>query len=167
MQLRARAPAPLVLLASLCACGQSATAPASTATEKAAGKAAGEAAPASTIPAVAPAAVDLGQDRRDPPWFRPDAIAGTTVFRSSRTEADEQGRFSSQLILDFPAGTTVDACADQLRELVQPHVPDLAPTVSADGRVTLRGKTPAYGVTLLCGAVSDKVRAYVGYAWTQ
>jgi len=125
-------------------------------------------------PSVLPAATqptsasnDVPGDRfRDPPWFREDIVAGAKLVKRSRTERDQQGLFTTQLLLEPPAGTSVDACVQQLEAAVRPHVSELARTQEPDGRVTLRGSTDRYQVTLVCGEAKGIMKAFVGLQWT-
>lgn len=107
---------------------------------------------------------DLGARFRDPDWFRKDAFPGAKVVKFGRTETNAEGLFASQILFEWD-GTDVNDCVEKVRGLVEPHVPGLQPTEGADGRITLRGATDRMDVTLVCGAVEGKTKAYVGYRW--
>lgn len=107
---------------------------------------------------------DLGERFKDPAWFRKDAFPDAKVIKFGRTEASAEGLFASQILFEFE-GADVDACAEKVRGHVEPHVPGLQPDKGADGRITLKGHTDRYEVTLVCGAVEGKTKAYVGYRW--
>ncbi len=120
--------------------------------------------PPKTVPAVPGAAL------RDPPWFRPGIFPGASVQKTGRSEADEQGRFASQLLLELPEGTGVDACIATVEKAIAPHVPGFArvdDTSAGPGRVMLRGATEHYEVTVVCGEAKGRVRAFLNYRWTK
>jgi hypothetical protein len=110
--------------------------------------------------------VDLGRRFADPPWFRKTMLEGAKVEKATRSKADEQGRFSSQILFELPEGTTVEACADAVTQKVAPSVKNLARKTEADGRITITGSTDRYKVTLICGETQSAMRAYVGFTWT-
>jgi hypothetical protein len=105
----------------------------------------------------------------DPSWFRKDLIEGATAKDVSRTERNEKGLFSSQILFELPAGTSAEKCADQIEAKVKPDVANL--TRSADekmpDRLRLTGDTPRYKVTIICGVAAGSTRAYVGYEWLE
>lgn len=130
-----------------------------------------EAPPTPTPPAAPPtagaAAVadPLGQHMTDPLWFRKTIFADKgTVLDTKRSEADDQGRFSSLMRFELD-GMQVEGCADHLTELVSADVPDIERT-SKDGRIQLTGNTRDYTITFMCGEAKGKTIAYVSYAWT-
>lgn len=100
----------------------------------------------------------------DPAWFKPDIFPGATVTSSGRTQKDEQGLYSTQMLLALPAGTTRDACVDALSNAASPAVPNLAQT-DKDGRINLTGGNDDYSVTMLCGEGKGKMSAYLSYRW--
>ncbi len=107
---------------------------------------------------------------RDPPWFHPQAIPGATVQKTGRSEADAEGRYASQILLELPEGTDVEGCVAAVEKAVEPHVPDLAKVdkpAAGPGRVTLEGRTEHYEATIVCGEAKGKVRAFLSYRWTK
>ena len=109
---------------------------------------------------------DLGERFRDPPWFRKTMLEGSTVVDTSRSEADEQGRFKSHILFAMPEGTTTEQCADQVTEKVKDAVANLERKVQDDGRINISGSTDRYRVSIVCGEAKGVMRAYVGYEWT-
>lgn len=101
----------------------------------------------------------------DPPWFKPDMFPGATITSSGRTQKDEQGLFSTQMLLALPAGTTRDACVDALKAAVAVSMPILEAKTGKDERVTLTGTNADYQVTMLCGEAKGTMSAYVSYRW--
>jgi len=101
----------------------------------------------------------------DPPWFKPELFPGATITSSGRTQKDEQGLFSTQMLLALPAGTTRDACVDTLKAAVATAVPTLDTQSGKDDRVTLTGSNANYHVTMLCGEAKGKMSAYISYRW--
>lgn len=123
---------------------------------------------APTAPTQAPSANDadpLGKRFMDPPWFRKDLIEGAKSAKTSRSEADSNGFFSSQILFELPEGATAESCADTLAKEVGTTVPGLERETKPDGRIEIKGETDRYTVTLLCGEVEGTVKAYVGYRW--
>lgn len=109
----------------------------------------------------------LGRRFLDPPWFRKTIFEDAKAVDVKRTEADDQGRFSSQLLIDLADGTTSEQCAAHLEERVRPHVANLARAeAKGDGRIRLDGSTDRYTVTFVCGDAKGVMKAYVAYAWT-
>lgn len=101
----------------------------------------------------------------DPKWFKPELFPGATITSSGRTQKDEQGLFSTQMLLVLPAGTTRDACVDALKAAVATAVPTLETQPVKDDRVTLTGSNADYHVTMLCGEAKGKMSAYISYRW--
>jgi hypothetical protein len=101
----------------------------------------------------------------DPAWFKADLFPGATITSSGRTQKDEQGLFSTQMLLSLPAGTTRDACVDTLQAAARTAVPTLEQQPAKDDRVTLTGSNDDYHVTMLCGEAKGKMSAYVSYRW--
>ncbi|RMG96282.1 MAG: hypothetical protein D6705_11600 [Deltaproteobacteria bacterium] len=117
-----------------------------------------------------PAKPGPSQALRDPPWFHPNIYPGATVKKTGRSEADAQGRFASQILLELPAEANVDTCVSFAEKAIKPHVPSLAKTDDAQagpGRVTLRGSTEHYEATVVCGEAKGTVRAFLSYRWTK
>lgn len=110
-----------------------------------------------------------GSRYADPSWFRKDLLDGATAKDVSRTERNEKGLFSSQILFELAAGTTAEQCADQIEAKVKPDVANL--TRSTDekmpDRLRLTGDTPRYKVTIICGVAAGSTRAYVGYEWLE
>ena len=101
----------------------------------------------------------------DPSWFKADLFPGATITSSGRTQKDEQGLFSTQMLLSLPDGATREACVDTLRAAVIGSVPTLAQQPAKDDRITLSGSNDDYHVTLLCGEAKGKMSAYISYRW--
>lgn len=101
--------------------------------------------------------------RPDPAWFSASLLEGN-VMQKSRSQADANGFFSSQILIETSGD--VDGCANALTEKIKGHVPALKRDTGADGRITVSGTTDEYEVTLVCGKADDKVRAYISYRWT-
>ncbi len=118
-----------------------------------------------------PAAGDdpLGTRFADPSWFRKEMLEGATAVDVNRSERNEKGLFSSQILFDLPAGTTAEQCAEKLEAKVKADVPNLvrAPDAAAPGRLKITGDTPRYRVTMLCGEAKGVMRAYVGFEWLE
>jgi hypothetical protein len=106
----------------------------------------------------------LGQRFMDPPWYRTSLLEGAEVVTSSRSEADEDGFFSSHILFALPEGTSREACADQVSAGVEPHVPGLERTIEGD-RIKITGSTDRYRVILICGETKGVMRAYVSMEW--
>ena len=100
----------------------------------------------------------------DPPWFNLGIFPGATVTSSGRTQKDEQGLYSTQMLLSLPPGTTREACVDALHKAASPAVPNLQQT-EKDGRINLTGGNDDYAVTMLCGEGKGKMSAYLSYRW--
>jgi pyruvate/2-oxoglutarate dehydrogenase complex dihydrolipoamide acyltransferase (E2) component len=117
----------------------------------------------------ADAADPLGKRFVDPDWFRKEMLEGAKAMDVSRSERNEQGLFSSQILFELPAGTTSEQCADQLEAKVKGDVPNLTrePDAKAPGRLKLSGETQRYRVTMMCGEAKGVMRAYVGYEWLE
>jgi hypothetical protein len=130
------------------------------------GGAAVEAAPPPTEPAADEKADPLGQRFMDPSWFRKDMLEGAKSLDVSRSEKNEKGLFSSQILFELPAGTTTEQCADQLTDKVKGDVTNLQRTTEADGRIKMTGSTERYRATLMCGEAKGVMRAYVSFEWT-
>jgi len=140
--------------------------------------------PTSEIPAVEPAKPDkgptqgpvaslqgdpakaLGAHLVDPRWFRKTMFGDTAkVLDTKRSQADEQGRFSSLIRFEVP-DMTPEGCADHLQALVKDDVPEVKRETNPDGRVQLSGNTDRYKLTFICGQTQGKTIAYVSYQWT-
>ncbi len=101
----------------------------------------------------------------DPPWFKADLIPGSTITSSGRTQVDDQGLFSTQMLLALPAGTTRDACVDALKAAVASYLPTLESQPGKDDRITLTASNADYHVTMLCGQAKGNMNAYISYRW--
>lgn len=117
----------------------------------------------------ADAADPLGKRFIDPTWFRKEMFDGAKAMDVSRSERNEKGLFSSQILFELPAGTTAEQCADQIEAKVKGDVPNLtrAPDAKSPGRLKLTGDTQRYRVTMMCGEAKGVMRAYVGYEWLE
>lgn len=111
----------------------------------------------------------LGTRYADPAWFRKDLLEGATAKDVSRTERNEKGLFSSQILYELAAGTTAEQCADQIEAKVKPDVANLVRSADEKmpDRLRLTGDTPRYKVTIICGVAANATRAYVGYEWLE
>jgi hypothetical protein len=111
----------------------------------------------------------LGKRFVDPTWFRKEMLAGAKAMDVSRSERNDKGLFSSQILFELPAGTSAEQCADQLEAQVKGDVPNLKrePDAKAPGRLKLTGDTQRYRVTMMCGEAKGVMRAYVGYEWLE
>lgn len=111
----------------------------------------------------------LGQRFRDPDWFRKDMLEGAVAQDVSRSERTDEGFFSSQILLELPAGTTAESCAEQLEKKVGTDVKNLqrGPDEKLPGRLKITGSTDRYRVTMMCGEAKGAMRAYVSYEWTK
>jgi hypothetical protein len=108
----------------------------------------------------------LGAHLADPRWYRKTLFGDKgKVLDTKRTQADEQGRFSSLIRFEV-ADTTVEGCADHLQEAVKPEVPTVERETKPDGRIQLSGATDRYSITFLCGEHEGKVIAFVSFQWT-
>lgn len=117
-------------------------------------------------PAAPPDPKALGAHQADPSWFRKTIFGDEgKVLDTKRSEADDQGRFSSLIRFELTE-KTVEACADHLEGLVKKDVPNIERKTQPDGRVQLSGSTDKYKLTFLCGDAKGKTIAYVSYQWT-
>jgi hypothetical protein len=121
---------------------------------------------AAAEPAAGDAADPLGQRFMDPGWFRKDMLEGAKALDVSRSQKNEKGLFSSQILFELPAGTTTEQCADQINDQVKGDVTNLERNTEADGRIKMTGSTERYRVTLMCGEAKGVMRAYVSFEWT-
>lgn len=125
----------------------------------------GDANPAPTVPTPEPDQA-LGAQLADPRWFRKTMFGeGAKVLDTKRSQADDQGRFSSLIRFELP-DTTIEACAEQLQQKVADDVSNLEREVQPDGRIQLKGSTDRYSLTFICGQAQGKTIAYVSYQWT-
>jgi hypothetical protein len=102
----------------------------------------------------------------DPPWFSPAIFPKATVTKKGRSPADDQGRFTSQILFQLPDGATIADCTDPLARAVEGVVTELG-REEKDGRVTLRGPAGDYEVLFICGEAKGKMTAFVSYHWTK
>lgn len=102
----------------------------------------------------------------DPPWFSPALLPGASVTKKGRSPADDQGRFTSQILFALPPGSSLADCTDPLAAALAKIVPTVS-REEKDGRVTLTGDTPEQHVIFMCGDVEGTVTAFVSYRWTQ
>ena len=110
----------------------------------------------------------LGKRFIDPTWFRKELFPDATSAKVSRSQRNEQGLFSSQILFDLPAGTTEAQCAKTLKDAVGKDVPNLAEAADAKqpGRLQITGSTDRYKVLMMCGDAKGTMRAYVSFEWT-
>lgn len=101
----------------------------------------------------------------DPPWFSPAIFPGATVTKKGRSPADDQGRFTSQILFSLPDGATIADCTDPIAKATQSVVPQLE-REELGGRVTLKGTAKEYDVLAICGEAKGKMTAFVSYRWT-
>lgn len=102
----------------------------------------------------------------DPPWFSPALLPGASVTKKGRSPADDQGRFTAQILFAFPAGASMTDCTEPLNTALQKLVPSVT-REEKDGRVTLSGDTDSQHVMFMCGDVKGTLTAFVSYRWTQ
>lgn len=102
----------------------------------------------------------------DPPWFSPAIFPKGTVTKKGRSPADDQGRFTAQIVFQLPDGATIADCTDPLARAVEGHVTAID-REEKDGRVTLRGPAGDYEVLFICGEAKGKMTAFVSYRWTK
>ncbi|MCX4243773.1 hypothetical protein [Paraliomyxa miuraensis] len=108
----------------------------------------------------------LGAHLADPRWYRKTMFGeGAKVLDTKRSQADDQGRFSSLIRFEL-SDMTVEACADHLEQKVAGEVSNVQREVQADGRIQLEGSTDRYSLTFICGEAKGKTIAYVSYQWT-
>lgn len=108
----------------------------------------------------------LGKRFLDPPWFRKHIFADAKNVEVKRTEADAQGRFSSQILFDLADGATPQSCAKTIEDKVKSHVPNLErQPIIDDDRIQLEGATERYSATFVCGLAKGAMKAYVSYRW--
>lgn len=106
----------------------------------------------------------LGKRFIDPPWFRKTMLEGAKAVDVSRSEADDNGFFSSQILFELPQGTTAEQCADQLVDKVKDSVSDLERAPEGD-RIKITGHSDRYRITFMCGEAKGVMRAYVSFEW--
>ena len=121
-------------------------------------------------PAAAPPPSDAGQNLgahlADPRWFRKTMFGDEgKAIDTKRSQADEQGRFSSLIRFELPT-MTPEACADHLQKKVADEVSNVERKAQPDGRIQLDGSTDRYKITFICGQAEGKTIAYVSYQWT-
>lgn len=108
----------------------------------------------------------LGAHLADPSWFRKTIFGkDAKVLDTKRSQADEQGRFSSLIRFEVP-DMKPEGCADHLQGMVKEDIPELERKVEPDGRVQLSGNNDRYKITFICGEAEGKTIAYVSYQWT-
>jgi hypothetical protein len=108
----------------------------------------------------------LGGHLVDPRWFRKTMFGdGAKVLDTKRSQADDQGRFSSLIRFEI-SDKTPEACADHLQALVKDDVPEVERKTTPEGRVQLSGSTDRYKITFVCGENEGKTIAFVSYQWT-
>ncbi|MEX1367917.1 MAG: hypothetical protein AB1Z98_32610 [Nannocystaceae bacterium] len=125
-----------------------------------------EPAPEPAAPAAESSApANLGENRIDPRWFRKTIFGDKgNVLDSKRTEADEQGRFSSLIRFEL-TDMDVEGCADHLEGMVKDDIPTVE-RKPQDARIQLEGSTADYSITFVCGEANGKTIAYVSFTWT-
>jgi hypothetical protein len=110
----------------------------------------------------------LGKRFLDPSWFRKELFPDATSTKVSRSQRNEKGLFSSQILFDLPAGTTAEQCAKTLMDAVGKDVANLKQVEDAKmpGRLQLSGTTDRYRVTMMCGDAKGTMRSFVSFEWT-
>lgn len=110
----------------------------------------------------------LGNRFLDPSWFRKELFPDATAAKVSRSQRNDKGLFSSQILFDLKAGTTAEQCAKTLTDAVGKDVANLkqAEDAKMPGRSTLSGTTDRYRVTMMCGDAKGTMRAFVSFEWT-
>lgn len=108
----------------------------------------------------------LGAHLVDPGWYRKTLFGDEAkVLDTKRSQADDQGRFSSLIRFEVP-NMTLEGCADHLAAAVKSEVPEVKRETKPDGRVYLSGATDRYEITFVCGQNEGKTIAFVSYQWT-
>lgn len=102
----------------------------------------------------------------DPPWFSPALLPKARVTKKGRSPADDQGRFTAQILFAFPPDATLEDCTGPLAEALAKIVPEVKREES-DGRVTLSGDTAEHHVLFICGDAKGTLTAFTSYRWTQ
>lgn len=126
-----------------------------------------EAAKPATQPASAPVLATKKPSAAvaDPAWFSPMIFPGATVTKKGRSPADDQGRFTAQILFSLPTGATLADCTDPIAKAVQGVIPQLD-REETGGRITLKGAGPDYEVIAVCGDAKGTMTAFVSYRWT-
>jgi hypothetical protein len=107
----------------------------------------------------------LGAHLVDPGWYRKTLFGDTAkVLDTKRSQADDQGRFSSLIRFEVP-DMTLEGCADHLQAAVKSEVAEVKRESKPDGRVYLSGATDRYEITFVCGQSEGKTIAFVSYHW--
>lgn len=119
--------------------------------------------PQMTAPAKQPSAAPAVAD---PPWFSPAIFPSGTVTKKGRSPADDQGRFTAQLLFTLPDGATLADCTDPIARATQAVAPTLE-REEKDGRVNLKGSAADYDILAVCGEAKGKMTAFVSYRWTK
>src|SRR5690606_2608934 len=94
----------------------------------------------------------------DPPWFSPALLPKARVTKKGRSPADDQGRFTAQILFAFPPDATLEDCTGPLAEALAKIVPEVKREES-DGRVTLSGDTAEHHVLFICGDAKGTLTA--------
>jgi hypothetical protein len=91
-----------------------------------------------------------------------------TLVQQGHSAPDPNGLFASQMRFELAAGTTPAQCmgaaSDRLSAYVQAFE---SGDPGEDGRLTGRGESDRYAVTVICGVVGGKSIASVNYRWTK
>ena len=97
-----------------------------------------------------------------------DARGLDGCVNTSRSEADEQGRFKSHILFADARrheGRAVRATRSPTKVKDRRGEPR-ARRPKTDGRISISGSTDRYRVSMVCGEAKGVMRAYVGYEWT-
>lgn len=111
------------------------------------------------------AKADRGLRFVDPKWFRKTIFEDATKVDFQRSQADDRGLFSSQMLFDLKEGTTREACAKTVEDKVGGTVTNLAREVTPE-RITIKGNTDRYKMIAICGEAKGVMKAYVSLLWT-
>lgn len=108
----------------------------------------------------------LGANRADPGWFRKTMFGDKgKAIDTKRSQADDQGRFSSMIRFEV-TDMTLEDCAKHLEGAIGKSITNLERKDLPNGRIQLKGSTDRYTATFMCGTAEGKTIAYVSYAWT-
>lgn len=108
----------------------------------------------------------LGSRFKDPAWYTPEIIAHDKIIQNGRSEARDDGTFSSALVLQLTADISPEDCVQTLVGKAEPHGLSFADAEKGeDGRLTVRAEDDRMRVTFVCGNAKGVPTAFVGYEW--
>ncbi|MGB1013283.1 MAG: hypothetical protein ACPG4T_04035 [Nannocystaceae bacterium] len=98
----------------------------------------------------------------DPEWYSPALYEGAKVTKTGRSELDANGKFSSMMLLELPAGTTLESCVKTFKDGVKGSLTDLTEKPQGE-RIEVKGSNGEITAVLMCGEVKGAMTAYVSY----